>query len=77
MAGTSAIALNGYASTSLGTAAFLSISTGQNGAHQALPFIQQLFKRWDGGRITLANAATSTNNNNSSSHQKLDFSQLI
>jgi hypothetical protein len=40
-----------------------------------LPFIQQLFKRWDGGRITLAAAAISTNT--SSSHQKLDFSQLI
>ena len=47
----------------------------ERGATQALPFIQQLFKRWDGGRITLAAAATSTNT--SSSYQKLDFSQLI
>jgi integrase len=47
----------------------------ERGAVQALPFIQQLFKRWDGGRITLAGAATSTNT--SSSHQKLNFSQLI
>ena len=47
----------------------------ERGATQALSFIQQLFKRWDGGRVTLAAAATSTNT--SSSHQKLDFSQLI
>ena len=47
----------------------------ERGATQALPFTQQLFKRWDGGRVTLAAAATSTNT--SSSHQKLDFSQLI
>lgn len=47
----------------------------ERGATQALPFIQQLFKRWDGGRVTLAAAATSTNT--SSSHQKLNFSQLI
>ena len=47
----------------------------ERGAVQALPFIQQLFKRWDGGRITLAGAATSTNT--SSSHQKLNMSQLI
>ena len=74
MAGTSAITVHGCASTSLGTAAFLSISTvPERGATQALPFTQQLFKRRDGGRITLATAATS----NSSSNQKLDFSQLI
>ena len=47
----------------------------ERGATQALPFIQQLFKRWDGGRITLAAAATTTNT--SSSHQKVNFSQLI
>ena len=47
----------------------------ERGATQALPFIQQLFKRWDGGRITLAAAATTTNT--SSSHQKIDFNQLI
>ena len=47
----------------------------ERGATQALPFIQQLFKRWDGGRISLAAAATSTKT--SSSHHKLNFSQLI
>jgi len=47
----------------------------ERGATQALPFIQQLFKRWDGGRITLAAAATTTNT--SSSHEKTDFNQLI
>ena len=53
----------------------LNFDWSERGATQALPFIQQLFKRWDGGRITLAAAATSTNSN--SSHQKLDFSDLI
>ena len=53
----------------------LNFDWSERGATQALPFIQQLFKRWEGGRITLAAAATSTNT--SSSHQKLDFSQLI
>ena len=47
----------------------------ERGATQALPFIQQLFQRWNGGQITLAAAATSTNT--SSSHQKLDFNELI
>ena len=47
----------------------------ERGAAQALPFIQQLFKRWDGGRITLA--AASQNANTSSSHQKLDFDSLF
>ena len=46
----------------------------ERGATQALPFIQQLFKRWDGGRISLA-AATSTST--SSSHQQLNFRELI
>ena len=53
----------------------LNFDWSERGATQALPFIQQLFKRWDGRRITLAAAATSTNT--SSSYQKLDFSQLI
>ena len=47
----------------------------EQGAAKALPFIQQLFKRWDGGQISLANAARSTQT--SSSHQKLDFSELF
>ena len=47
----------------------------ERGATQALPFIQQLFKRWDGGRISLSAAATSTNT--SSSRHTLDFTQLI
>ena len=47
----------------------------ERGATQALPFIQQLFKRWNGGQVTLAAAATSTST--SSSHQKLDFKALI
>ena len=45
------------------------------GSTQALPFIQQLFKRWDGGQISLKAAATFTNT--SSSKQKLDFDELI
>ena len=47
----------------------------ERGAVQALPFIQQLFKRWNDGQITLAAAATSTKT--SSSHQQLNISQLI
>ena len=53
----------------------LNFDSSERGATQARPFIQRLFKRWNSGRITLATAATSTNT--SSSHQKLDFSQLI
>ena len=45
------------------------------GSALALPRIQQIFKRWNGGQITLAAAAQ--NADTSSSHQKLDFSQLI
>lgn len=45
------------------------------GSSLALPRIQQIFKRWNGGKITLAAAAQ--NAHISSSHQKLDFSQLI
>ena len=45
------------------------------GSTQALPRIQQIFKRWAGGQITLAAAAH--NAETSSSHQRLDFSQLI
>ena len=45
------------------------------GSTQALPRIQQIFKRWDGGRITLAAAAQ--NADTSSSHQKLDFNALF
>ena len=37
--------------------------------------IQQLFKRWNGRRITLTAAAISTKT--SSSHQKLDFNALF
>ena len=44
-------------------------------AVQALPFIQQLFKRWANGQITLVQAAQSANT--SSSHQQLNFTQLI
>ena len=43
------------------------------GSTQALPRIQQIFKRWDGGRVTLT--AASQVANTSSSHQKLDFTQ--
>ena len=53
----------------------LNFDWSERGATQGRPFIQRLFKRWNSGRITLATAATSTNT--SSSHQKLDFSQLI
>ncbi|QNJ13611.1 putative phage integrase family domain protein [Synechococcus sp. A18-46.1] len=45
------------------------------GSTKALPRIQQIFKCWAGGQITLAMAAQ--NADTSSSHQKLDFSQLI
>ena len=45
------------------------------GSALALPRIQQIFKRWNGGQITLAAAAQ--NADTSSAHQKLDFSQLI
>ena len=47
----------------------------ERGAALALPFIQQMFKRWDGGRITLAAATQSTKT--SGSNQKLDFTQLV
>ena len=47
----------------------------ERGATQALPYIQQLFKRWNGGQISLVAAATSTNT--SSSHHTLNFTQLI
>jgi integrase len=45
------------------------------GSTQALPRIQQIFKRWAGGQITLAAAAQ--NANTSSSSQKLNINQLI
>ena len=45
------------------------------GSALALPRIQQIFKRWNGGQITLASAAQKANT--SHSHQQLDFSQLI
>ena len=45
------------------------------GSTQALPRIQQIFKRWDGGRVTLT--AASQVANTSSSHQKLDFNHLV
>ena len=47
----------------------------ERGAALALPRIQQIFKRWNGGQITLAAAAQ--NADTSSSRQKLDFAQLI
>ena len=47
----------------------------QEGASSALPRIQQIFKRWNGGQITLNAAAQ--NADTSSSRQKLNFSQLI
>ena len=46
----------------------------QGSAH-ALPRIQQIFKRWDSGRLTLAEAAQSADT--SSSKQQLNFSELI
>ena len=45
------------------------------GSALALPRIQQIFKRWNGGQITLDAAAQ--NADTSSSHQKLDFNELI
>ena len=45
------------------------------GSALALPRIQQIFKRWNGGQITLAAAAQ--NADTSSSHQKLDFNELL
>ena len=45
------------------------------GSALALPRIQQIFRRWNGGQITLAAAAQSADT--SSSHQQLNFSQLI
>ena len=45
------------------------------GSTQALPRIQQIFKRWAGGQITLAAAAQ--NADTASSHQQLDCSELI
>ena len=45
------------------------------GSALALPRILQIYKRWNGGQITLAAAAQ--NADTSSSHQKLNFSQLI
>ncbi|WP_115025148.1 site-specific integrase [Synechococcus sp. UW69] len=47
----------------------------QEGASSALPRIQQIFKRWNGGQITLAAAAQKADT--ASSHQKLDFNQLF
>ena len=47
----------------------------ERGSALALPRIQQIFKRWANGQITLAQAAQSANT--SSSHQQLNFSQLI
>ena len=45
------------------------------GSALALPRIQQIFKRWNGGQITLDAAAQ--NADTSSSHQKLDFNELL
>ena len=53
----------------------LNYAWSQEGASAALPRIQQIFKRWDGGQITLAAAAQ--NANTSSSSQKLNINQLI
>lgn len=47
----------------------------ERGAALALPRIQQIFKRWNGGTMTLAEAAQLANT--SSSHQQIDFSALI
>ena len=47
----------------------------ERGAALALPFIQQMFKRWDGRRITHAAATQSTKT--SVSNQKLDFTPLV
>ena len=53
----------------------LSYPWSQEGASAALPRIQQIFKRWAGGQITLAAAAQSANT--SSSHQQVNITQLI
>ncbi|WP_066906182.1 site-specific integrase [Synechococcus sp. MIT S9509] len=45
------------------------------GSTQALPRIQQIYKRWNGGQITLAAAAQTANTSNSK--QTLNFNQLI
>ena len=45
------------------------------GSTQALPRIQQIFKRWNSGQITLAEAAQTANT--SSNRQTLNFTQLI
>ena len=47
----------------------------ERGAALALPRIQQIFKRWDGGRLNLAEAAQSADT--SSSKQQLNFDELI
>ena len=47
----------------------------QEGASSALPRIQQIFKRWNVGQITLAAAAQKAGI--SSSHQKLGFNKLF
>ena len=47
----------------------------ERGSALALPRIQQIFKRWANGQITLANAAQIADT--SSSHQKLNIGQLI
>jgi integrase len=47
----------------------------ERGSALALPRIQQIFKRWANGQITLAKAAQIADT--SSSHQKLNISQLI
>ena len=53
----------------------LSYPWSQEGASAALPRIQQIFKRWAGGQITLAAAAQSANT--SSSHQQVNITQLM
>ena len=47
----------------------------ERGSALALPSIQEIFKRWNGGQITLAAAVQNTNT--SSSYQQVNFSQLI
>lgn len=47
----------------------------KQGSAHALPRIQQIFKRWNGGSITLAQAANVADT--SSSRQKLNFDELI
>ncbi|WP_413351614.1 site-specific integrase [Prochlorococcus sp. MIT 1227] len=47
----------------------------ERGAALALPRIQQIFKRWDGGRLTLVEAAQTADT--SSSKQQLNFDELI